>query len=179
MALCGCSAIGTPRTASLSQQKNTRRMKRPIHLPVCMVLLACLAGPTRAADTPSNMGGPPLDLARQSIATQDWPTALERLQSALREQPDSDHNADFHNLMGFVLRHLPTPDMERVFRHYERALALDPSHRQAREYLGEAWLMVGQKDKALEQLQAIEQLCGNTLCDEWKDLQQAIDQHRR
>ena len=101
------------------------------------------------------------------------------MQSAWRQQPDWESNADFHNLMGFVLRHLPVPDMERVFHHYERALALDPDHRQAREYLGEAWLMVGRQDKALEQRKAIEHLCGSTACDEWKDLHEAMERQRR
>ncbi len=134
---------------------------------------------SHAADTPSNMGDPPLEQARQFISSKDWPGALEHLQSALRQQPDWESNADFHNLMGFVLRHLPVPDMERVFHHYERALTLDPDHRQAREYLGEAWLMVGRQDKALEQLKAIEHLCGSTACDEWKDLHEAMERQRR
>jgi hypothetical protein len=52
------------------------------------------------------------------------------------------------------------------------------AHLQAREYLGEAWLMLKQRDKAVEQLQAIERLCGNTQCAEWKDLREALDRHQ-
>lgn len=147
---------------------------------LCVGLFCCaLLVPLQAADTPSNMGDSPLDEARQAITAKDWRGALERLHAAELQQAEWNNSADFHNLMGFVLRNLPHPNMELVFRHYERALAIDPGHRQAREYLGEAWLMVGRRDKALEQLKAIEHLCGNTSCEEWKDLYEATERHQR
>ena len=44
----------------------------------------------------------------------------------------------------------------------------------AHEYVGEAYLMVGQVDKAREQLAILHKLCG-TRCEEYEDLNQAID----
>jgi hypothetical protein len=34
--------------------------------------------------------------------------------------------------------------------------------------------MVRRKDKAMQQLQLIERLCGGSSCDEWRDLDAAI-----
>ena len=103
----------------------------------CTALLSlafCLS--LHAADTPSNMGGSPLDGAREAIDQNNWAEALDRLRAVA---PDQASSADFHNLMGYVLRHQTQPNMVAVLDHYDRALAIDPGHRQAREYLGEEW----------------------------------------
>ena len=138
----------------------------------CSALLAlafCLS--LHAADTPSNMGESPLDGAREAIAQKNWVGALDRLRAIA---PDQASSADFHNLMGYVLRHQSQPNMEAVLDHYDRALTIDPGHRQAREYLGEAWLMLHCPVQAAEQLAAIQGLCGSTDCEEWQDLQAAL-----
>jgi tetratricopeptide (TPR) repeat protein len=142
----------------------------------CTALLGlafCLS--LHAADTPSNMGGSPLDGAREAIAQKNWAGALNSLRAIA---PDQASSADFHNLMGYVLRHQTQPDMVAVLDHYDRALAIDPGHRQAREYLGEAWLMLHCPVQAAEQLATIRRLCGYSDCEEWKDLQQAILAYR-
>lgn len=142
----------------------------------CTALLGvafCLS--LHAADTPSNMGGSPLDGAREAIAQKNWSEALNSLRAIA---PDQASSADFHNLMGYVLRHQSQPNMVAVLDHYDRALAIDPGHRQAREYLGEAWLLLHCPDKAAEQLASIRRLCGSSDCEEWKDLQQAIVAYR-
>jgi hypothetical protein len=138
----------------------------------CTALLGltfCLS--LHAADTPSNMGGSPLDGAREAIAQKNWAGALNSLRAIA---PDQSSSADFHNLMGYVLRHQSQPNMVAVLDHYDRALAIDPGHRQAREYLGEAWLMLHCPVQAAEQLAAIQGLCGSTDCEEWQDLQAAL-----
>jgi len=129
----------------------------------------------KAADTPSNMGASPLDDSRAAIAQKDWAGALQRLRSLTAVHASS---ADFHNLMGYVLRHQNQPDMAAVLDHYDRALAIDPGHRAAREYLSEAWLLLNCPAKATEQLTIIGRLCGSHDCEEWKDLQQAIHAYR-
>jgi tetratricopeptide (TPR) repeat protein len=143
------------------------------HMKNCCTALLSLAFvlSLHAADTPSNMGGSPLDGAREAIAQKNWAGALDRLRAIAPEQASS---ADFHNLMGYVLRHQSQPNMVAVLDHYERALAIDPGHRQAREYLGEAWLMLHCPDQAAQQLAAIQGLCGSTDCAEWQDLQAAL-----
>ena len=61
-------------------------------------------------------------------------------------------NADYHNLYAYSIRKGANPDMNLVFKHYNEALRLDPRHRGAHEYIGEAYLMVGNLPKAKEHL---------------------------
>ncbi len=63
------------------------------------------------------------------------------------------------NLYAYSIRKGPNPDMQLVFKHYEEALRLDPKHRGAHEYIGEAYLMVGNPAKAKEHLAALDKLC--------------------
>lgn len=71
------------------------------------------------------------------------------------------------NYLGYNTRKMGRP-AEAVF-YYEKAIAIAPDYTLAREYLGEAYLMIGEPDKAKEQLAAIEKLCGTT-CGPYKDL---------
>ena len=67
----------------------------------------------------------------------------------------------------------PTNPGYAAFQHYERAIKLEPRHRGAHEYIGEAYLMVGDlpsAEKHREQLRAI-CLLG---CEELADLDKAI-----
>jgi Flp pilus assembly protein TadD len=138
---------------------------------LCWALCA-LPGAAFAVDTPSNMPQAPdaLASARAAVAAGDWARALRELHAAVQLDPT---NADAHNLLGYSHRKRPEPDMARAFFHYHEALRLNPAHRAAREYLGEAYVQAGQLDKAREQLDALERLCGQT-CDEYRDLAAAI-----
>lgn len=138
---------------------------------LCLILcLAPVAG--SAADTPSNMAPATDALAspRAAVAAGDWSRAIRELQAALQRDPA---DADAHNLLGYSYRKRPEPDMAQAFYHYHEALRLNPSHRAAREYLGEAYLQVGQTGKAREQLDALERLCGRD-CPEYRDLAAAL-----
>jgi tetratricopeptide (TPR) repeat protein len=52
-------------------------------------------------------------------------------------QPD---NADIENYLGYAHRNLK--QFDAAFKHYKQALVLNPRHRGAHEYIGEAYLMV-------------------------------------
>ena len=82
-------------------------------------------------------------------------------------------NADYHNLYAYAIRMGAKPEMELVFKHYNEALRLDPKHRGAHEYLGEAYLMVGNLAKAKEQLRTLDNLCFFS-CAEFTMLKKAI-----
>ena len=110
-------------------------------------------------------------MARKDILAGDWTAAKAGLLEAAREVPA---NADVHNLLGFVYRKQAKPDLPSAFLHYRMALRLDPRHRGAHEYIGEAYLMDKQPAQALHHLQAIEQICGNRECEEYRDLADAI-----
>jgi Flp pilus assembly protein TadD len=66
-------------------------------------------------------------------------------------------NADGWNLRGYASRKLGQFDM--AFGFYERALAIEPNHKGALEYMGELYVEMGQKDTALELLARLESLC--------------------
>lgn len=105
---------------------------------------------------------------RAALKAGDHATALRRFQAALKRFPDS---ADVHNEIGFTYRKLRL--MDQSFEHYKRALAIKPGHRGAHEYIGEAYLMVGDLAGAERHLAELRKLC-LVPCDELKELEQAI-----
>ena len=102
----------------------------------------------------------------------DAGAALRRFESALRRFPDS---ADLHNELGFAHRKLR--QMDKAFEHYKRALMIEPRHRGAHEYIGEAYLMVGDVASAEKHLAALRSIC-LLPCEELTDLEKAITAHR-
>jgi Flp pilus assembly protein TadD len=122
-------------------------------------------GPARAPEDPD------LTSARARIAAKDWPAAAAVMQKAVARDPG---NADYHNLLAYALRHTANPDMDVVFKHYGEALRIDPKHRGAHEYIGEAYLLVGNPTKAKEHLAALDKLCLFS-CAEYRDLKKAIE----
>jgi Tfp pilus assembly protein PilF len=135
-----------------------------------------LSGVVHAADGPapqSKPQDPTLEQARAAIQKKDWPAA----QSILRDAVARDSsNADYHNLYAYSVRKGANPDMSLVFKHYNQALSIDPKHKGAHEYLGEAYLMVGNVSKAKEHLQSLDKICFFG-CSEYSDLKRAISEH--
>ena len=76
------------------------------------------------------------------------------------------------NYLGYSTRKMG--NVEKGLTYYRAALAVNPNYTLAREYMGEAFLQLGQTDKALEQLSAIERICG-TNCREYAMLKDQID----
>ena len=83
-------------------------------------------------------------------------------------------NADAHNLLAYSYRKQATPDLPKAFEHYNTALKLNPSHKGAHEYIGEAYLMDGKPAKAEERLARLKVICGNAACEEYDNLAKAI-----
>ena len=139
--------------------------------------LVLQAMPAFAADTPTApaapAGDPDLATARARIDARDFTGAADLLQKSVAREPG---NADYHNLLAYAIRKGPNPDMDRVFKHYTEALRLNPKHRGAHEYIGEAYLMVGNVAKAKEHLAALDKLCFLP-CGEFRDLRRAIERY--
>ena len=104
---------------------------------------------------------------------QDWAGAASVMKDAVAAKPD---NADYHNLYAYSLRKSGTKQMDLVFQHYNEALRLDPKHRGAHEYLGEAYLQLGNLAKAKDELAALDKLCLFG-CSEYSELKNAISQY--
>jgi len=142
-------------------------------------LLAVLAMTTlaTAADVPRSRTPEDQDLsdARARIEAKDWPGAVDILRKAVARDPG---NAEYHNLFAYSVRHTASPDMNVVFQHYREALRIAPQHRGAHEYIGEAYLIVGDLPKAKEHLAALDKLCFFS-CAEYRDLKKAIERYEK
>jgi len=114
-----------------------------------------------------------LATARARIEAGQFTEAAALLEKAVARDPG---NADYHNLLAYSIRKGPNPDMDRVFKHYGEALRLAPKHRGAHEYIGEAYLLVGNVGKAREHLAALNKLCFLP-CEEFTDLKRAIERY--
>ena len=115
---------------------------------------------------------PALAKAQTAIKAKDWSKAIDLLSVAAARD---DRNADVHNLLGYSER--KRGNLDAAFKHYERALALDPDHRGAHEYIGEAYLMIGKLPEAEGQLAKLDKLCFFS-CEEYRDLKAAIADYK-
>jgi Tfp pilus assembly protein PilF len=133
-----------------------------------------LAGVASAADTPTTSQpttSERIDLARNAIKAKEWRKALAELNIAVKDEP---RNADIHNLLGYSYRKQATPNLPKAFEHYKTALSLNPKHKGAHEYIGEAYLMDKKPQEAEKHLAELEKLCGNKTCEEYADLAKAL-----
>ena len=141
-----------------------------------LAALAAVAAirPAVAADTADFKPAPPsvdeaaMTAAREAIAAQQWGRAIDLLQGVVAKAPA---HADAHNLLGYSYRWQGR--MDDAFASYGRALQLSPDHRGAHEYVGVAYLTVGQPAKAQAHLTQLQRICG-TGCAEYKSLQTRI-----
>jgi Flp pilus assembly protein TadD len=105
---------------------------------------------------------------KRAADKKDWAEAVRYFQRAEVRHPD---HADLQNILGYSYRNLKQYDL--AFKHYKRAIELDPRHRGAHEYIGETYLMVGDLPGAQKHLAALKEIC-LLPCDEQKDLERAI-----
>ncbi len=78
------------------------------------------------------------------------------------------------NIRGYATRKLGR--IREGLTYYSAALKADPDYTLVREYMGEAFLQLGQVDKALEQLTEIEKRCGSD-CHDYAMLDKRIKAH--
>lgn len=146
-------------------------------VPAALSLLLALAPlAARAEASPDETRGiaaarADYERGRAAIEKMDWKGAIVALDSAARNDP---RDAEFQNLLGFAHRNLG--NMDAAFKHYRKALELNPKHRGAHEYIGRAYLMVNQPEKAKEHLKALESACFD-VCREHTALKRAIDEY--
>ena len=150
---------------------------------VCCTAGVLLASPGAwAADMPPDsspsVAAPKIDRmasGRAAIKSSEWKKAIGELGAAVKEQPG---NADAHNLLAFSFRKQATPNLPKAFEHYTTALTLNPNHKGAHEYIGEAYLIDGKPAKAEEHLTRLKTICGGSACEEHDDLAKALASYR-
>ena len=149
------------------------RSSRTLLATVVATLLAVSVS-AALADT----GGPPsfatatdsdFVLAKKAIDEKDWNKAIRLLD---RVKVD----ADVLNYRGYAHRNLG--NFDEAFRNYQRALEMDPNHRGAHEYVGEAYLLTNNLAMAEEHLAALNRICGSS-CEEYKDLAREVAEFKK
>ncbi len=125
----------------------------------------------RAADLPTaapqDPGMEALTAARMAVSAKRWPKAEAAARKAIAANPKL---ADAHNLLGYSLRW--QGQYEAALAAYGKVFEIDPNHLGAHEYIGQAYLKLGNRAKAEEHLAKLKALCGG--CEEARDLADAL-----
>ena len=109
-----------------------------------------------------------LDAGYRALEAGQYETAIKIFQAALADDPS---NAEVYNQLGYINRRLQ--NFAQAFTLYAKALELDPGHTAAHNYVGEAFLEVGDLDRAEHHLRQLDLLCLFG-CDDFYELEQAV-----
>jgi tetratricopeptide (TPR) repeat protein len=109
--------------------------------------------------------------AKAKIEAKDYRGAKPMLEKLLAKSP---RDADVLNLMGYCSRKLGDPD--EALEYYQKALAINPKHIGANEYLGELYLEMKDLAKAEERLKVLTQACNG--CEEQEELEERIADYK-
>lgn len=118
--------------------------------------------PTRAED-------PDYTAGVRAIKAGEYTKAIGYLEQVVARDP---RRADAYNWLAYAIR--KNGDPAASIPIYEKALAIDPAHRGAHEYIGEAYLALDNLPKAREHLARLNSLCFFP-CAEYRDLKKALE----
>ena len=147
-------------------------------LPLFALLTIALPAPGWTADTSSPRAAtkpedPDYAAAVREIKAARFAAAIPLLERVVARDGS---NADAYNWLGYATRR--NGDPTRALPHYEKALAIDPKHRGAHEYIGEAYLLLDDLPKARVHLGRLDSLCFLP-CSEYRDLKKAVEAYEK
>lgn len=116
---------------------------------------------------------PDYTAAVKAIEDRQFARAIPLLEGVTKREPS---NADAYNWLAYAIR--KSGDPARSIPLYERALSLDPKHRGAHEYIGEAYLALDNLPKAKEHLARLSRLCFFG-CEQYTDLKKAVEAYEK
>lgn len=134
-----------------------------------------LAAPIPAAfamgttSSPAPAASTPYDEAVKLVQAKDYKGAAALLTGLVAAEPT---NADAWNYLGYSERKLG--NLPSALQAYGKALALQPEHRGANEYIGELYLQMGDLAKARERLAVLDKACWLP-CEEFTSLKEQIN----
>jgi Flp pilus assembly protein TadD len=140
------------------------------------LLLAAAAGSASADPEDSDSDAardPDVAAGKKALEAGDWNESAGRFSKAALRDPG---NADLQNYLGYSYRHLRRHEL--AFKHYQRALEIDPRHKGAHEYIGEAYLEIGDLASAERHLAILKSLCPLS-CEQLEDLQREVAAFRQ
>ena len=144
------------------------------------VVILLLPVPVLAAGGGGGGGGdaakakdPAYAAAVQAIDAKDFARAITLLDVVVQRTPD---DADAWNQLAYATR--KSGDPAKSIPLYQKALALDPRHTGAHEYIGEAYLALGDLAKAKEHLARLNRICLFS-CEEYRDLKKAVQAYEK
>ena len=142
-----------------------------------LALLLCAVTPTAHADPYEDnpdaaLRDPDYAAGKAAMEKKNWAEDAKRFHQAALRAPDS---ADLQNYLGYSYRNLKQMDL--AFKHYKRSIELNPRHRGAHEYIGEAYLLMDDLPSAEKHLAALRSIC-LLQCEELADLEKAIVVYR-
>src|SRR4030095_9111127 len=108
---------------------------------------------TKQAD-PGVRKDPQYAAGEQAVKRGDYAAAIPLFEAVVERY---GRNADAYNMLAYSIR--KNGDAARAIPIYQKALAIDSKHRGAHEYIGEAYLMLGDLLKAQEPLALLDNLC--------------------
>jgi tetratricopeptide (TPR) repeat protein len=109
----------------------------------------------------------------RAIKAERFKEAIASLQKVVARDAQ---NANAFNWLAYATRRNGDPAGSLPI--YQKALAIDPKHRGAHEYIGEAYLMLGNVAKAKEHLARLDALC-LLPCSEYTDLKKAVERYEK
>jgi len=110
--------------------------------------------------------------AMKAVKAGDWSQVVVRMNAYVARNPN---DADAWNELAHAYR--KTGDLDSAFKNYDKALKIDPKHRNAHEYLGEAYLQAGDLARAEAELRILDRLCFLP-CEQYTDLKQEIARYK-
>lgn len=146
-------------------QSMTLRIAGLSFLALSLLPLGALAADSD--ETPGSADNPAFENLRHLVDAGKYADALPALEQLDQESPN---NPDVLNLIGFSMR--KTGKYADALVYYNKALALNPMHLGANEYLGELYLETKQPDMAKARLAVLQKACGN--CEEFEELEEKI-----
>ena len=147
---------------------------RPFAVLALLAALTAAAPDAGAFSSPSGADASALaKRGAEMVRSQRFEEAVLILEQAVKADPV---DAGAWSNLGFSRR--KTSDPDGAMEAYNNALAIDPRHRGANEYLGQLLLQRGEPDKAAERLKVLAEVCPNG-CEERTALAEALDAYTR